>query len=131
MKRNKITLAATSGLVGLSVFAGSLAYAGTESDPKSAAELQQFLKANPKVAAAVSGVETKTGGKVVGAEFNDETASKGTVEFEVMMADGSDQEVLYKLADGSLAVAQDEDGNNGNTDGDHEDNDGENEAGND
>ncbi|MEX5516616.1 hypothetical protein [Pseudophaeobacter sp. 1A09344] len=131
MKRNKIALAATSGLVGLSVLAGSLAYASTGSDAKSAEELAQFLSANPNVAAVVADVETKTGGKVVEAEFDDETAGNGIVEFEIMMADGSEQEVLYTLADGSMTVAADEDGD---MDGDHEndndeaDEDGENEA---
>ena len=130
MKRNKIALAATSGLVGLSVLAGSLAYAG--SDAKSAEELQQFLSANPKVAAAVAGVETKTGGKIVGAEFDDEAAGNAIVEFEIMMADGTEQEVLYTLADGSMAVEADEDGNDddgadhdGDNDGDEDGEDGE------
>ena len=126
MKRNKIALAATSGLVGLSVLAGSLAYASTGSDAKDAEELQQFLSANPEVAAVVKDVETKTGGKVVEAEFGDETEAKGIVEFEIMMADGSEQEVLYTLADGSMTVDVDDD-----DDGDHDgeaDDDGENEA---
>lgn len=76
-------------------------------------------------------VETKTGGKVIEAEFDDETQGNGVVEFEVMMADGSEQDVLYTLADGSMTVAADEDGD---MDGDHEndndeaDEDGENEA---
>ena len=129
MKRNKIALAATSGLVGLSVLAGSMAFAATDSDAKSAAELQQFLKANPNVAAAVAGVETKTGGKIVGAEFDDETKGNATVEFEVVMADGSEQEVLFTLADGAMKVQADEDGaDDGDMDGDNDDEAGENEA---
>lgn len=134
MKRNKIALAAASGLVGLSVLAGSLAYASTGSDAKSAEELQQFLTANPQVAAVVADVETKTGGKVTEAEFDDEAQGNGIVEFEVMMADGSEQEVLYTLADGSMTVAADEDGDDdgdmdGDQDGENEaDEDGENEA---
>lgn len=129
MKRNKIALAATSGLVGLSVLVGSLAYASTGSDAKSAEELQQFLTANPEVAAVVADVETKTGGKVTEAEFDDEAQGNGIVEFEVMMADGSEQEVLYTLADGSMTVEVDEDGDDdGDMDGDHDDEDGENEA---
>lgn len=127
MKRNKIALAATSGLVGLSVFAGSMAYAAGNSDAKSAEELQQFLTANPEAAAAVSGVETKTGGKVTGAEFDDQTTGNGVVEFEVMMADGSEQDVLYTLADGSMTVDADDEG--GENDADDEG--GENEAGDD
>lgn len=125
MKRNKLALAATSGLVGLSVLAGSMAYAAGNSDAKSAEELQRFLSANPEVAAVVADVETKTGGKVMEAEFDDETQGNGVVEFEVVMADGSEQEVLYALADGSMTVdADDQD-----DDGDAEtDDDGENEA---
>ena len=120
MKRNKLVLAATSGLVGLSVLAGSMAYAASQSDGKSAEELQQFLTANPKVAAVVADVETKTGGKVMEAEFDDEAQGNGVVEFEVVMADGSEQEVLYTLADNSM-----------NDDGDNDaetDDDGENET---
>jgi len=112
MKRNKIALAATSGLVGLSVLAGSMAFAATDMATKSAEELQVFLTANPNVAAVVADVETKTGGKVVEAEFDDETQGNGIVEFEVMMADGTEQEMLYTLADGSMTVEADEDDDN-------------------
>ena len=66
------------------------------------------------------------GGKVVEAEFDDETEAKGIVEFEIMMADGSEQEVLYTLADGSMTVDVDDD-DDGDHDGEAED-DGENEA---
>jgi len=128
MKRNKIALAATSGLVGLSVLAGSMAYASTDSTAKDAEELAQFLNANPNVAAVVADVETKTGGKVVEAEFDDETQGNGIVEFEVMMADGTEQEMLYTLADGSMTVEADEDGDDGDNDGDHDNGDDENEA---
>lgn len=110
MIRNQIKLAATSGLVGLSVFAGSFAYAATGSDATSSQELQQFLKANPQAASAVSAVESKTGGKVAGAEFDDETKGNGIVEFEVMQADGTEQSVLYTLADGSMTVKAADDG---------------------
>ena len=125
MKRNKIALAATSGLVGLSVLAGSMAYAWSDSTAKDAEELAQFLSANPAMAAVVADVETKAGGKVVEAEFDDETQGNGIVEFEVMMADGTEQEMLYTLADGSMTVEADEDGDN---DGDHDKEDGENGA---
>ena len=124
MKRNKIALAATSGLVGLSVLAGSVAYAAGNSDAKSAEELQQFLGANPEVASVVADVETKTGGKVVEAEFDDETAGNSVVEFEVMMADGSEQDVLYTLADGSMAVNLDDGDDDGETNDDGNDHDG-------
>ena len=131
MKRNKIALAATSGLVGLSVLAGSLAYASTDSTAKDVEELAQFLSANPKVAAVVADVETKTGGKVVGAEFDDETQGNGIVEFEIMMADGTEQQMLYTLADGSMTVDVDVDvdvDEDGDNDGDHDKEDGENGA---
>lgn len=108
MKRNKIALAAASGLVGLSVLAGSLAYAANGSSAKDAEELQQFLTANPEVAAVVADVETKTGGKVVEAEFDDDTQGNGVVEFEIVKADGSEQEVYYTLADGSMAIDVDD-----------------------
>lgn len=127
MKLNKIALAATSGLVAVSVLAGSLAHASTDSDAKSAQELQAFLAANPEAAAALEAVETKTGGKVVDAEFDDETQGKGIVEFEVIMTDGSEQEFLYTLADGSMTFVADEDSDDDDDDdGDHGDD--ENEA---
>ena len=127
MKRNKIALAATSGLVGLSVLAGSLAYASTDSTAKDAEELAQFLSANPNVAAVVADVEAKAGGKVVEAEFDDETQGNGIVEFEVLMADGTEQQMLYTLADGSMTVDVDVD-EDGDNDGDHDKEDGENGA---
>lgn len=128
MTRNKIALAATSGLVGLSVFAGSMAFAATDTTTVSAQALQQFLTANPEVSAAVAGVETQTGGKVVGAEFDEKAAGNGIVEFEVMMADGTEQDMLYTLADGSMTVEADEDGDDGVNDGDHDNGDEENES---
>ncbi|WP_254700551.1 hypothetical protein [Sulfitobacter sp. BSw21498] len=128
MKRNKFALAATSGLVGLSVLAGSMAYAAGNSDAKSAEELRQFLTANPEVAAVVGDVETKTGGKVMEAEFDDETQGNGVVEFEVVMADGSEQDILYTLADNSMTVnAEDQDDDDGDDDAETDD-DAENEA---
>jgi|TARA_R100001143_G_scaffold20371_3_gene21884 hypothetical protein len=127
MKRNKLVLAATSGLVGLSVLAGSMAYAASQSDGKSAEELQQFLTANPKVAAVVADVETKTGGKVMEAEFDDEAQGNGVVEFEVVMADGSEQEVLYTLADNSMTVNAEDQNDDGDNDAETDD-DGENET---
>lgn len=97
------------------------------STAKDAEELAQFLSANPNVAAVVADVETKTGGKVVEAEFDDETQGNGVVEFEVMMADGSEQEVLYTLADGSMTVEVDDDDED-DDDENEADEDGENEA---
>ena len=123
MKRNQIARAATSGLVGLSVLAGSVAYAATDPNPTAAAELQQFLTANPDVAAIVANVEAQAAGTVVGAEFDDNAAGNGVVEFDVMMADGSEQHVLYTLADGSMRVGAD-DGDNDDGNDDDGDNDG-------
>ena len=128
MKRNKIALAATSGLVGLSVLAGSMAFASTGSDAKSAEELQQFLNANPQVAAVVADVENKTGGKVTEAQFDDETKGNGIVEFDVMMANGSEKNVSYSLADGSMAADVDQHDDDGDMDADHDNDGGENEA---
>lgn len=51
MTRNTIALAATSGLVGLAVLAGSLAGASTTGDFGSAAEQRRFLAAHPETAA--------------------------------------------------------------------------------
>lgn len=130
MKRNKIALAATSGLVGLSVLAGSMAFAAGNSDAKSAEELQQFLTANPEVASVVADVETKTGGKVMEAEFDDETQGNGIVEFEVVMADGSEKDVLYTLADGSMTVDVDDQDDDGEDEDGEDDGDGEAEDGN-
>ena len=123
MKRNKIALAVTSGYLGLSVLAGSMAFAASNTGVKSDEELQKFLATNPKVAAVVADVETKTGGKVMDAEFDDEAQGNAIVEFEVQMTDGSEKDVLYTLADGSMTVETDEDSDKQNAsdeDGDEE-----------
>lgn len=126
MKRNKITLAAASGLVGLSVLAGSMALASGNSDENQAQELQQFLMANPEIATVVADVEARNGGKVTGAEFDDEAPGNGIVEFEILTADGSEQDVQVTLADGSMIVGaldQDDHEDDGDDEGDDDDGD--------
>ncbi|WP_424990581.1 PepSY domain-containing protein [Fluviibacterium sp. S390] len=108
MKRTKLARTATAGLLGLSVLAGSMAYASSGSDAKSAEELKQFLTANPEVAAVLAEVESKTGGKVTEAEFDDDAPANSVVEFEILMADGTEQEVYYTLADGTMTVEADD-----------------------
>lgn len=120
MKRTTIAYAAGSGLLGLSILAGSLAYAQSLEGGGDAAELQAFLEANPAVVEAITAVETETDGTVVEAEFDDETPGNSVVEFEIEMADGSEQEVLYHLADGSMTVDV-EDGDEGDDEEDDED----------
>lgn len=127
MKRSTIAYAASSGLLGLSILAGSVAYAQSLEGGADAAELQAFLEANPAVVEAVTAVETETGGTVVEAEFDDETPGNSVVEFEIEMADESEREVLYNLADGSMTVDV-EDGDEGD---DEEDDDGAPKAGSD
>ena len=112
MKRSTIAYAASSGLLGLSILAGSVAYAQSLEGGADAAELQAFLEANPAV---------------VEAEFDDETPGNSVVEFEIEMADESEREVLYNLADGSMTVDV-EDGDEGD---DEEDDDGAPKAGSD
>ena len=116
MKRTTIAYAASSGLLGLSILAGSVAYAQSLEGGADAAELQAFLEANPAVVEAVTAVETETGGTVVEAEFDDETPGNSVVEFEIEMADGSEREGLYHLADGSMTGDVD-DGDEGEDDG--------------
>ena len=103
-------------MLGLSILAGSVAYAQSLEGGADAAELQAFLEANPAVVEAVTAVETETGGTVVEAEFDDETPGNSVVEFEIEMADGSEREVLYHLADGSMTGDVD-DGDEGEDDG--------------
>lgn len=119
MKRTTIAYAASSGLLGLSNLAGSLAYAQNLEGGADAAELQAFLEANPAVVGAVTAVEIETGGTVVEAEFDDETSDNSVVEFEIEMADGSEREVLYHLADRSMTVDV-EDGDEGDDEEDDE-----------
>lgn len=120
MKRNKIALAATSGLVGLSILAGSVAIAQSNGGMSEEAELQKFLSANPAVAAVVADVESQTGGTVIEAEFDDETPDNGVVEFEVEMADGTEQDVLFTLADGSMTVEADDEDDDDEAEGETE-----------
>ncbi|WP_370212831.1 PepSY domain-containing protein [Roseovarius sp.] len=121
MKRTTIAYAASSGLLGLSILAGSVAYAQSLEGGADAAELQAFLEANPAVVEAVTAVETETGGTVVEAEFDDETPGNSIVEFEIEMADGSEQEVLYNLADGSMTVDVEDDDEEDDDEEDDED----------
>lgn len=121
MKRSTIAYAASSGLLGLSILAGSVAYAQNLEGGGDAAELQAFLEANPAVVEAVTAVETETGGTVVEAEFDDETPGNSVVEFEIEMADGSEQEVLYNLADGSMTVDVEDDDEEDDDEEDDED----------
>ena len=100
MKRNVMKSAAATGLVSLSVLAGSMAFAATDGSAKDAAEMQTFLASNPAHAKMVSTVEAKTGGKVVSAEVF--TKDGKLIEFSDAMANGNEQEVILNTADGSI-----------------------------
>lgn len=107
MKRNTLIAAATAGLVAIT---GSVAWAGSNSAEKDAAELAQFVTVNPQFATVIADLETQTGGTVTEAEFEDDMGDGTTqVEFEVTMADGSDDEYIYNVADGSMTLDVDED----------------------
>ncbi len=134
MKRKTIIGAAAAGLVSLSALAGSAALAATSGNSSDAAELQQFLTANPAYAKLITGIEAKTGGKVTGLAHEGENAAKSkTLEVEVTMADGTRQDYALNPADGSMTVMASNDNQGENEQGtDNEngnENDGENENG--
>jgi len=123
MKRTTLIAAATTGMMALTAVAGA-AYASTDNAANDAAELTQFLKENPAMNDLIAPVETKTGGKVVGMERNDEASGNGTlVEVDVMMADGSAKGFMVNT-DTKMITAQSGDQHGENKgDGDGETND--------
>ena len=88
--------------------AATMALASGKTDDTSLEKLRQFLAAHPQVARAVAEVEVRTGGKVTEAAFDDNGNPPDVVEFDVAMADGSEQEVLYKLAEAAMTVIADD-----------------------
>jgi len=136
MKRTTITRTAAAGIIALSALGGSMAYAAAEanSPASDAAELQQFVAANPSVAKLIADVETKTGGKVTGISHEDMKGAKGMFGVEVTKADGTRSEYIVNPADGSMKVAANDDHNGENENGTENDEggdeNGENESGN-
>ncbi len=131
MKRTTIKNTAAAGLVALGALGGSMAYAATDanSPASDAAELQQFVAANPAAAKLIADIEAKTGGKVTGMSHEDMKGAKGMFDVEVTKADGTQAEYIVNPADGSMKLAaMDDHDENGTEDdeGDHED--GENEG---
>ena len=131
MKRNTLFGTAMTGLVALSIGAGSMAMADSKTTENDAAELQQFTTANPQFVQVISDLEASTGGKVTGAGFEDEGAdAKTLVEFEVTMADGTSTDMILNTTDGTMVADTSTDAGVNNQDGDDDDGDGdaENEA---
>ncbi len=112
MKRNTFI----AGLVAITATIGSAAWADSHTAKsgaeitKDAAELSQFVTNNPQFASVIQDLETKTGGKVTEAEFDDDMGDGTThVEFEVTLANGSDEDHIYSIADGSMTLEVDND----------------------
>jgi len=108
MKRNKIALAMTSGIVGLSALSATMAFAG--SGQNNTATLEQFLNANPAVAAVVPNVQRSVGGPITSAEFDDEAGGNSVVEFKSTLADGTVQAVFYSMSTGEITEGTAESG---------------------
>ena len=129
MKRSTLIGTAMTGLVALTIGAGSTAMADSHSVENDAAELQQFVTDNPQFAQVITDLEASTGGKVTGADFEDEGAdAKTLVEFEVVMADGTSTDMILNTTDGSIVADTSADAGVDNQDGDDDDSDSENEA---
>lgn len=100
MKRSKLALAATSGLVGLSLLAGVAARAESHGKANDATEVQQFLGAKVAIADAVKAAEGATGGKAVSAEFD---SDKAGAYFDVETLSGDKyQDVKVSATDGKV-----------------------------
>lgn len=95
MTRKTLIPTGAALLAALGIAAGGVAFAQTDS----ANDLQSFLAATPSAA------EAKTGGTVVEAEMEDD--APGLIEFELEMADGSEANVYWSVADSTVVTEAD------------------------
>ena len=95
MTRKTLIPTGAALLAALGIAAGGVAFAQSDA----AGDLQSFLDATPGAAAGMTAVEAETGGAVVEAELEDD--APGLIEFEVEMADGSEADILWSVADGA------------------------------
>ena len=100
---NRKTLIPTGAalLAALGIAAGGVALA----QDSSAENVQSFIEATPGAAEGLAAVEAQTGGTVVEAEMEDD--APGLIEFEVEMADGSEADVYWSVADGAVVTEAD------------------------
>lgn len=106
MKRNKLMIAATAGLVGLSTLGGTVAVAQSNGDSKDTAEVQAFLKSSTSILQAIQAAESESGGTAVSAEFDD---SKSGSFYEVDTVKGDQlMSVRVDAASGTVTASKDE-----------------------
>ncbi len=101
MTRKTLIPTGAALLAALGIAAGGVAFAQTDS----ANDLQSFLAATPSAAEGLAAVEAKTGGTVVEAEMEDD--APGLIEFELEMADGSEANVYWSVADSTVVTEAD------------------------
>jgi len=101
MTRKKLIPTGAALLAALGIAAGGVAFAQNNSDES----LQSVLAATPSAAEGVTAVEAQTGGKVVDAEMEDDAPD--LIEFEDEMADGSEADVYWSVADATVVTEAD------------------------
>ena len=101
MSRKTLISTGAALLATLGIAAGGIAFAQNQSD----GDLQSFLAANPAAADGRTAIETQTGGTVTEAEMEDD--APGLIEFEVEMADGSEKDVYWSIADSAVVTEAD------------------------
>ena len=106
MKRNKLMIAATAGLLGLTALGGTVATAQSSSNSDDAAEVQAFLKSTTSITQAIQTAESESGGVAVNAEFDN---SKSGPFYEVDTVNGDKlASIKIDAASGSVTQSQDE-----------------------
>lgn len=103
MKRSIIAVLAGAA-ISVPAMAGSVAWAGTDSDDR--AETRLFLQAPHDISAAIGAAETAVDGKAIAAEFDD-NQNAGYYEIETV-ANGRLIEVKVDAASGQVTATQDE-----------------------
>lgn len=88
-------------LAALGIAAGGVAFAQNDA----AGDLKSFLEATPGAAEGLAAVESRTGGTVVEAALEDD--APGLIEYEVEMADGSEVDIYWSVADGTVVTEAD------------------------
>ena len=98
-----------AGLFGLSLIAGTAAWAEEAAAPGPSAEALAFLASPTSLAAAIATVESAAGGKASTIEFvMGEDGEPDLIMADVVMADGSEKEVSVNPADGKVMKIADD-----------------------
>jgi len=124
MKRSTFIATAAAGLLAITATAGTGVMAQNTSSQGDAAELAQFVTANPQLASVIAELEAQSGGTVIEAEFDHETGDGATqVEFEVALPDGLEAEYLFDSVTGTMTLEDEDADDDSDEDDDNEEDD--------